>query len=224
MDDYFIDRTHKRLIRVDEFKHHGIEGQRWGVITRNVGVNYIPIGRRSVEKQMAVLGSLSKTMDNDFEYGVKIDGKKYYDMNKVDFSKYRTTPISELEKDKIGTCWDFVNYQHAVLDKNGIPNDNYMFVSKLKDGSIQTHTFTIAKVGEQQKWIESAMWSMRGVHDVSSYKDVAKELLNGDERAYDIYKYNPTGMDKGLTDQEYFDKATTNLLETSQVGTYYKIK
>ena len=47
MDSYFIDRTHKRLIRVDEFQHHGIMGQRWGVITRNVGVNYIPIGRRN---------------------------------------------------------------------------------------------------------------------------------------------------------------------------------
>ena len=46
MDSYFIDRTHKRLVRVDEFRHHGITGQRWGVITRNVGVNYIPIGRR----------------------------------------------------------------------------------------------------------------------------------------------------------------------------------
>lgn len=47
MDSYFIDRTHKRLIRVDEFQHHGIIGQRWGVITRNVGVNYIPINKHS---------------------------------------------------------------------------------------------------------------------------------------------------------------------------------
>lgn len=27
-----------------EFQHHGIMGQRWGVITRNVGVNYVPVG------------------------------------------------------------------------------------------------------------------------------------------------------------------------------------
>lgn len=212
---YAIDRTHKKIIQNGSFQHHGIQGQKWGVITRFVGVNYIPIGRRSVEKQIATINSLSKTMDNDFEYGVKIGGKKYYDMDKIDFSKYRTTPISELEKDKIGTCWDFVNYQHAVLDKNGIKNDNYMFVSRFKDGSIQTHTFTIAKVGNQQKWIESAMWSKRGVHDVSSYKDVIKNLLNGDTREYDLYKYNPNGMDRGLTDKEYFNKATKNLIKTT---------
>lgn len=30
-----------------EFMHHGILGQKWGVITKNVGVNYVPIGRKS---------------------------------------------------------------------------------------------------------------------------------------------------------------------------------
>ena len=43
---YAIDRIHKKILYSQEFQHHGIEGQRWGVITRNVGVNYIPIGKR----------------------------------------------------------------------------------------------------------------------------------------------------------------------------------
>ena len=44
---YAIDRTHKKIIQNDEFQHHGITGQRWGVITRYVGVNYIPKGSNS---------------------------------------------------------------------------------------------------------------------------------------------------------------------------------
>lgn len=36
-----------RLVVNGEFQHHGILGQKWGVITKNVGVNYIPIGNRS---------------------------------------------------------------------------------------------------------------------------------------------------------------------------------
>ena len=43
---YAIDRKHKRILYSQEFNHHGIEGQKWGVITRNVGVNYIPVGQR----------------------------------------------------------------------------------------------------------------------------------------------------------------------------------
>lgn len=45
---YAVDRKHKEIISDDTgFQHHGIKGQRWGVITRNVGVNYIPIGQRN---------------------------------------------------------------------------------------------------------------------------------------------------------------------------------
>ena len=71
MDSYFIDRTHKRLIRVDEFQHHGIMGQRWGVITRNVGVNYIPIGRRDSMLKNATtynLDSWGKSPDKNVLY------------------------------------------------------------------------------------------------------------------------------------------------------------
>ena len=46
--NYYIDRVHKRIIYTDqEFQHHGVEGQKWGIITRNVGVNYVPIKERS---------------------------------------------------------------------------------------------------------------------------------------------------------------------------------
>ena len=35
-----------RIVTNGTFQHHGILGQKWGVITKNVGVNYIPIGGR----------------------------------------------------------------------------------------------------------------------------------------------------------------------------------
>lgn len=43
-----------RIVTNGTFQHHGILGQKWGVITKNVGVNYIPIGdRRSSAKETA---------------------------------------------------------------------------------------------------------------------------------------------------------------------------
>lgn len=44
---YAVDRKHKKIIQNDEFQHHGITGQKWGVITRFVGVNYVPTGERN---------------------------------------------------------------------------------------------------------------------------------------------------------------------------------
>ena len=52
-----------------EFQHHGVLGQRWGVITRNVGVNYVPIGQRTGSSGSKP-GILSKGL-NSFAAGVK---------------------------------------------------------------------------------------------------------------------------------------------------------
>lgn len=62
-----------------------------------------------------------------------------------------------------------------------------------------------------------------GVHEVKSYKDVVSKALSDKTKPYDVYEFNPDGMDKGLTDQQYFDRATQNLIETSQKGPYRKI-
>lgn len=175
--------------------------------------NMLDANRERAERQAKSVEKLSKVVDS-FEYGTIIKGKRYgeEELGSVDWSKYRTLPISTVAKEKIGNCWDFVNYQHAMLDKASVPNSNYMFVMDRGRGpdDIVTHTFTIAQCGKQSKWIESAMWSKHGVHDVRGPADVAKELVSVyGKHSYDLYQYNPDGMDQGLTDQEYFARATS---------------
>ena len=81
---YYIDRVHKQIIYTDqEFQHHGVEGQRWGVITRNVGVNYVPIGRgggskqssnsRKTNEKMTAKQWLKYRYAQDFEYAGRED-------------------------------------------------------------------------------------------------------------------------------------------------------
>lgn len=191
--------------------HHGIKGMKWGV--RN-GPPYPlnPAGQYKNVKQ------LNDEMNKNWDYGVLFKGKKITDLSNFNYEKnYRTIPIDKMQKEKIGLCWDMVNYQHHVFKKNGYPDKTYMFVSQRKDGSIITHTFSIVNIGDKNYWVESAKWNDRGVHEVKSYKDVInqfkKEKYIGE--SYDIYRYNPDGMDKGLTDKEYFNKATQNLIYTS---------
>ena len=52
---------------------------------------------------------------------------------------------------------------------------------------------------------------------IKDYGDAVSELndmyKNNGSKAYSIFEYDPTGLDKGLTDQEFFNKATQNLIE-----------
>lgn len=181
--------------------------------------------RQSEQRQKRICEGLIDDMNTKWDYGVKVGNQRVLDTSEVDFSKWRTTPIDQLAKDKIGVCWDFVNYQHAVLKKHGIPDKNYMFVCRMSDDpdDIQTHSFTVAQIGNKQYWLESASWPNRGVHEISSVDDVISRVQSAKGKPYDLYEYNPDGMDRGLTDQEYFDRATQNLVQTSQTGEYKKI-
>lgn len=72
---YYVDRIHKKILYLDqEFQHHGVEGQKWGVITRNVGVNYIPVGNRTITNGYTAK-DVQKYFDSipkgDVEYGLK---------------------------------------------------------------------------------------------------------------------------------------------------------
>lgn len=212
----------------NELYHYGVRGQKKGQRRYQYeDGTWTELGkerRRKGRQQKDTIDNLINDLNTKFDYGVIIDGKRYdEDLSQVDWSKYRTMPIEEFEKEKIGVCWDFVNYQHYICNKNGIENKNYMIVCQRSDNpdDVLTHTFTIATIDGQQYWIESARWKDRGVHEVKSYKDVYDSIRKDEGgKDCDLYEYDPTGMDKGLTDQEYFDKATENLVYTSAIKHY----
>ena len=107
------------------------------------------------------------------------------------------------------------NYQHHELSKAGIKHETHMLVMDTNDGPV-THTFTTFEdpVNHRQYWLEQALYSERGIHPISSYKDVvsiiSKRYDVSGKRDFDVYRFNPDGMDGGLTDQEFFKKATSD--------------
>ena len=203
-------------------KHHGILGQKWGV--RN-GPPY-PLDAKGQYKKVK---NLNLQMNDTWDYGIILNGKKITDLENVDWSKYRTIPIDVLKKEKIGVCWDFVNYQHSFFKENGYQDETFMLVSRRSKNpeDILTHTFSIVTIGDKKYWFESAKWNDRGVHEVKDYKTVINKFINDNyiRNEYDVYKFDPDGMDNNLTDKEYFNRATSkrNFIETSQINNYKKI-
>lgn len=179
-----------------------------------IGVMIIK-GLRSKKKQAL---ELSKEMDS-WDYGVIQNGKRYFydnDMSNVNWSKYRTTPVNELKKKRIGTCWDFTNYEYSVLKKQNQNPKAYMVVLQKSDkpDDVVTHTFVTYGNGQKKYWLESAWWKHHGINEIGSIKDVGKKFEEqyGSDKPYSIFEYDPTGIDNGLNDQEYFDRATQKLI------------
>lgn len=71
--------------------------------------------KQSLEKSII---DLNKKL-NSFNYGVLVDGKIYKNLDNVPWNKYKTLTIEEMDKYKVGICWDFVNYQHEKFKSNG---------------------------------------------------------------------------------------------------------
>ena len=201
--------------------HHGIKGMHWGVRRyQNPDGSLTAEGQKRYSKKVSAMNtaeSIYKTLDN-FDYGCIIDGKRYNEtkLDEVDWSKYRTAPLDKFEETQIGVCWDFTNYQHAKFKEAGIPHDTHMLVMDLGDDNVVTHTFTTfddPNTG-QKYWLEQALYSERGIHPVTSYKDAVKAITKrygaSNTVDFDVYSFNPDGMDQGLSDKEFFNRATAN--------------
>lgn len=161
---------------------------------------------------------------NKWKYGVLVNGKMYTKANDIDWSKYKTIPIKDIEKYHVGVCWDFVNYQHDWFKKHNIKDNSYFFVMQKSDNpnDIVTHTFSIISINSTKYWFESSWSGHKGVHKVSGYKDVVNELIKKydikKEHPYSVFQYNPDGMDKNVDNGKFFDKATQSCIYNYEIS------
>ncbi len=187
-------------------------------ITYESFVNEICMEFTSVESESIDFVKAINSDLNKWKYAVLIDGKIITKSKDADWSKYKTIPIKDIEKYHVGVCWDFVNYQHDIFKKNKIKDESYLFVMQQSDDSndIITHTFSIINMNSAKYWFESSLRKHQGIHKISSYKDVTKILVNDyktkNSVSYEVYRYNPDGLDNRLSNGEFFKRATKNLV------------
>lgn len=216
---------------MDELKHYNVKGTNWYVHKFGNWEKHAKYANGQdnpatvAKRQMEAATTLSHEMDYDWDYGVMDNGKKITEehLDEYDFSKYKTTPLEKLKKTKIGVCWDFVNYQHDFFKKNGIEDESYLMFINRSDNSDDavTHTFSVINIGDKKYWFESSNWKYRGIHEIESYEDVidilSKQNLDSTKDSFwmGVYKYNPDGLDRGLSGDDFMDVVTQKANELS---------
>lgn len=207
-DEEYVEEYPEEELQNSALKHHGIEGQKWGI--RN-GPPY-PLDQEKSDSYNKTM-NFNNFMNTKVDYGVLYNGKRLmYDdgsLDNFDWSKnYRTMPVEKFRKEKIGTCWDFVNYQHDYFKKNNIPDKAYLYFAERENGTYVTHTFSVIDLDGQKYWFESSLWPARGLNPINDENDVYSKLseIYGSMKYSFIDEYDPEGMDNNLSDQEFINK------------------
>lgn len=137
----------------------------------------------------------------NIEYGWmdKYNNKNYKINREAIKDGYVLQSPQELYKNKIGICWDQVEFERYYLEEMKIPCYSYMIYY---DGEVKNrvHTFLTYKKNDKYYWFEHAWGNYKGLHEYNTEKEIfervkqifeTEELEEGyqKERIY-LYKYS----------------------------------
>lgn len=159
---------------------------------------------------------LNKTL-NDFDYGMVINGRPVHDITAVKPEEYITISASEFERHKLGTCWDFVNYEADVLRKMGISYKCYFAIMGEEGRKVTpTHTFLTFKSKDGSVyWFESSWGGNKGLRSYSNEEELLTDFFDrftkkrSKWREVDLYEYRPSSKYVNITSADFINKITT---------------
>lgn len=171
-----------------------------------------------------MLNKLNKIMEtlSTIEYGFKdpngnniISNQKKWD---EDFDKfYYLLAPEELLKTKCGVCWDQVELERYLLDKEKINSSSY-WICTYNNDNLPSHTFMVIEDNNAYYWFEHSWNKNKGIHKYKNLKllllDV-KEKFAEDNKNIDttntfIYKYNKPAYH--ITCSEFYNYIETQKL------------
>lgn len=163
---------------------------------------------------------------NKFDYGfVSLQRIRVKSPNGDQWSQYRTENPMVFEQYKIGTCWDFAEYEASWFKKNmknfsftnskGLKNYQWSLYYNVRqkqnsNSQVSTHTWLAFGYDNKVYTIESAWGSHMGikVHDneISMIQWYQNNLIGKNISQYNYYTCKYSMINKyGLTPQEYMN-------------------
>ena len=174
--------------------------------------------------KVSKIEELNKTL-NDYEYGMVINGRPVHDLTAVKPEEYMTIPAAEFEHYKLGTCWDFTNYEAEALRKMGITYKCYFAIMGEEGRKVTpTHTFISFKDKDGNVfWFESSWGGNKGVRSYSDEKALLEDFVSrftkrrSKWREVDIYEYRPSSKYVNISSADFINKITTENKMIKQV-------
>lgn len=119
---------------------------------------------------------------NDIKYGyLDINGNLHFDIDEDFDSKYKLQSPNETLNNKIGVCWDQVELERYLFEKENIEFKTY-FIVYYSENICPTHTFLIYNIDNNYYWFEHSWEKYRGIRRYSSensaLKDIKEKFIN----------------------------------------------
>ncbi len=183
-----------------------------------------------INEGVATPGKINKIEElnrilNDYEYGMVIDGRPVHDLTAVKPEEYMTIPAAEFEHYKLGTCWDFVNYEAEALRKMGITYKCYFAIMGEEGRKVTpTHTFLTFKAKDGSVyWFESSWGGNKGLRQYGDIEDLFNDFFErftkkrSKWREVNLYEYRPGNKYLNITCADFINKITTENTMIKQI-------
>jgi hypothetical protein len=162
----------------------------------------------------------------EIEYGYKDVNNEYHDSVDNEFAdNYRLESPTEIEESKLGICWDQVEYERYLFDKQNIKNNTY-FIVHYDNDKCPTHTFLIYEDNNKNYWFENAFEAQRGIHEFNTLDEAVeyvkskqieytrmnhKDVSDKDMECLTVYEY--TRPKENVNVEEYLNHVTLTKYE-----------
>lgn len=90
--------------------------------------------------------------------------------------KFMMQTPEEIQKSKIGNCWETVELTRYLLDKENIPNETYFFSIPMQN--FYCHSIIVAQVNNKYYWIENSFKDNKGIHEYTDLSQLFFDILD----------------------------------------------
>ena len=150
------------------------------------------------------------------KYGwIDKEGNKYLGSSGDFINDYILETPEEVEKNKIGLCWDQVELARYYLEKDNIKVKTYFII--YYNDICPTHTFLVYFKHGKYYWVEHAWERFSGIHEYKSLNELILDVKNKyieyelnedfDNDKLEIYEYQKPKSH--LSVQEFVDYCTS---------------
>lgn len=112
---------------------------------------------------------------SDIEYGY-VDNKGNIHKTNYDHfhDNYMLQSPEELEKSKVGVCWDQVELERKYF--GDYPHKTFFI--EYEEGNNPTHTFLTFKKNNKVYWLEHAFENYEGIHEYNTLEELLLDVKN----------------------------------------------